>query len=236
MNDLLFFLVIFFGGSILGYIIELFFRRLVHKKWVNPGFLVGPYLPIYGFGLCALTLIYLIFIKVNTFGLITILLMGFSMIFIEFISGLIFIKHLDVKLWDYSSMPGNYKGIICPQFSVIWISVSTIYYYFIAGYVLNAQYLINENQHISFILGILLGVMIIDVIYSFKILSKITRFAKENNLIIKYEDLKKYIRDIEEKAKNKYSFIFPFKQSKSINEYLKLYKRKIIRKFKLFKK
>ena len=42
---------IFYLGSTFGWTIELFFRRIVHKEWVNPGFLIGPYLPIYGFGL-----------------------------------------------------------------------------------------------------------------------------------------------------------------------------------------
>ena len=42
---------IFYLGSTFGWTIELFFRRIVHKKWVNPGFLIGSYLPIYGFGL-----------------------------------------------------------------------------------------------------------------------------------------------------------------------------------------
>ena len=50
MNMFLIFVFIFFIGSTFGYILELFFRRIVHGKWVNPGFLVGPYLPIYGFG------------------------------------------------------------------------------------------------------------------------------------------------------------------------------------------
>ena len=52
---------IFYLGSTFGWIIELIFRRIVHKKWVNPGFLIGPYLPIYGFGLVFLTIIYFIF-------------------------------------------------------------------------------------------------------------------------------------------------------------------------------
>ena len=49
---------LFFIGSTLGWALELFFRRFISsKKWINPGFLTGPYLPIYGFGLCALYLI-----------------------------------------------------------------------------------------------------------------------------------------------------------------------------------
>ena len=38
-------LIFVIGGS-LGWVIELFFRRWVHKKWVNPGFLVGRGLPL----------------------------------------------------------------------------------------------------------------------------------------------------------------------------------------------
>ena len=46
---------LFVIGSVLGYIIELFFRRFVSQKhWVNPGFLVGPYIPLYGFGVLIL--------------------------------------------------------------------------------------------------------------------------------------------------------------------------------------
>ena len=46
---------LFVIGSLLGWVIELFFRRFVsQKKWMNPGFLTGPYLPIYGFGVIVL--------------------------------------------------------------------------------------------------------------------------------------------------------------------------------------
>lgn len=41
MSKFLVFVFIFFIGSIFGWILEILFRRIVHKKWVNPGFLVG---------------------------------------------------------------------------------------------------------------------------------------------------------------------------------------------------
>ena len=37
------------GGS-LGWVLELFYRRMAHGKWINPGCLVGPCLPLYGIG------------------------------------------------------------------------------------------------------------------------------------------------------------------------------------------
>ena len=87
MSWFLYFVFIFFIGSTFGYVLELFFRRIVHKKWVNPGFLVGPYLPIYGFGLCTLTVIYLIFSKLVVNPFLIIILMGLSMTLIELIGG-----------------------------------------------------------------------------------------------------------------------------------------------------
>ena len=65
MNLVLDFIFIFYIGSTIGWILELFFRRIVHGFWVNPGSLIGPYLPIYGFGLCALTAIYLLFYNLS---------------------------------------------------------------------------------------------------------------------------------------------------------------------------
>ena len=78
----------------------MFFRRIVHKKWVNPGFLIGPYLLIYGFGLVFLTNIYFIFQSQSINPIIIILLMGFVMTLIELIGGLISLKN-KIKLWNY---------------------------------------------------------------------------------------------------------------------------------------
>ena len=50
---------LFFFGSFAGWVLELFFRRYFSKanperKWLNPGFLFGPCVPLYGFGTLAL--------------------------------------------------------------------------------------------------------------------------------------------------------------------------------------
>ena len=180
---------IFYLGSTFGWTIELFFRRIVHKKWVNPGFLIGPYLPIYGFGLVFLTIIYFIFQSQSINPIIIILLMGFVMTLIELIGGLISLKN-KIRLWDYRDRWLNYKGIICPLFSVIWTIVGALYYYIIVENIINALDWFSENIAFSYILGIFTGLIIIDAFYSCKLYSKIKKYAKENNIIIKYEQLK----------------------------------------------
>jgi uncharacterized membrane protein len=51
MKIFLLYLFLFILGCLLGWVIEVLFRRYVSaKKWVNPGFMKGPWLPLYGFG------------------------------------------------------------------------------------------------------------------------------------------------------------------------------------------
>lgn len=223
---------IFFIGSTLGWCLELVFRRIVHKKWVNPGFLVGPYLPIYGFGLCIMTYSYLIFNDFNLNPVIIILLMGLFMTLIELIAGLCFLKAGGVKLWDYSMLPGNYKGIICPLFTFIWMIAGGIYYYFIAPYIMQALEWFSNNLSFSFILGVFFGVIILDFVYSTKLLLKIRKYAKENDIIVKYEQLKRQIKEKQDELKEKYSFVFAFKQTNSLLDNLENYKKLLVNKLK----
>ena len=53
---------LFFIGSVSGWILEVFYRRYIssanpERKWINPGACTGPYLPLYGCGLCILYLL-----------------------------------------------------------------------------------------------------------------------------------------------------------------------------------
>ena len=124
---------LFVIGSLLGWVIELFFRRFVsQKKWMNPGFLTGPYLPIYGFGVIVLYGVSNIPLGINTqvWDIVArVATIGVGMTLIEFVAGLIFIKGLKIKLWDYSNRKGNIMGIICPSFSLIWLVVVSLYYF-----------------------------------------------------------------------------------------------------------
>lgn len=45
---------------------------------------------------------------------------------IEFIFGLILNVWLGLNMWDYSNMPGNVLGQICPQFMILWFFLSAI--------------------------------------------------------------------------------------------------------------
>ena len=225
MSLFLIFVFIFYCGSSIGWIIELFFRRIVHGKWVNPGFLVGPYLPIYGLGLAIMTSIHVLLDNYDFHPIVAILLMGLCMTLLELVGGLIFLK-AGVRLWDYRDRKFNYKGVICPTFTVIWTLAGALYYFFLATPVLNALEWFSNNLSFSYILGIFTGCIIIDFIYSTKLYKKIRKYAKNNNIDIMYEKLKLHIKEKQEERKEKYSFLLPFYQTKNLIEYLMGYDEK----------
>ena len=43
---------------------------------------------------------------------------------VELLTGLL--VNRDYHVWDYRSVPGNYKGQICPLFTLLWIPVSIL--------------------------------------------------------------------------------------------------------------
>lgn len=158
MKYFLLFLFLFLVGCVLGYFFEVLFRRFFSAhKWVNPGFMKGPWLPLYGFGLIIMFSLCLLFTNAlpkswylynpmdsydlgyesgaTAVDLIPIVSMGVGMTLLEFVAGLIFVKGFKVRLWDYTNMKGNILGIICPVFSVIWFAVSVLFYYAINPFV-----------------------------------------------------------------------------------------------------
>ncbi|MGN1115336.1 MAG: putative ABC transporter permease [Candidatus Ornithomonoglobus sp.] len=241
MNIFLIFAFLFFAGSVCGWCLELLFRRFFSKnnpskKWVNPGFLNGTYLPIYGFGLCALYAMTMLeeFIYVDNAVLqkiILFILMAAAMTVIEYIAGIIFIKGMNIKLWDYSEEWGNVQGIICPRFSFFWAVLSALYYFLIHPHVLDGIRWLSENLAFSFFIGLFFGVFIIDVSYSLNLTVKIRQFAAENKVIIKYEHLKEEINSrAMEGQKNLLNFLLQFRSEltlkESLEEHLKRIKRK----------
>ena len=54
------------------------------------------------------------------------ILSGLSISAVELIFGLVFNLKLQMKIWDYSIMPFNILGQVCPQFLGIWCLISGV--------------------------------------------------------------------------------------------------------------
>ncbi|MBS5335400.1 MAG: putative ABC transporter permease [Anaerovoracaceae bacterium] len=224
---------LFFMGSTLGWCLEVVYRRFSpankERRWINPGFMIGPYLPLYGFGLVALYLLASIentaLISEVTVGSKTVLfiIMAIVMTAMEYLAGLIFIKGMKVKLWDYSKEKFNLQGIICLRFSIYWAILGAVYYFLIHPHINHAILWFSQNIAFSFVVGMFYGVMLVDFIYSMGIVSKIRKFAVENQIMIKYEELKLQIRTNAAERMEKNHWFFQFRSEVPFREHLKQY-------------
>ena len=233
MNEFLKLAFLFFMGCILGWGLEVLYRHYspANKthRWINPGFLVGPYLPLYGFGLCALYLLASLentpLIEEVTYGskILLFLVMAVVMTLLEYIAGLIFIKGMKVKLWDYTNEKFNIQGIICLKFSFYWALLGAAYYFLIHPHILNALEWFSHNLAFSFVVGMFYGVFFVDLAYSLQIVTKVRAFAKEHEVLIRYEMLRQQIRDNAEERKEKIHWFFSFKSGISLRDHLARY-------------
>ena len=221
MNLFLTLAFLFFIGSTAGWVLELFYRHFAsmkkgERKWINPGFCTGPYLPIYGCGLCVL------FLLAGLEGClpwmnkpVLFLLMALSMTAIEYVAGLWCLKRSKIRLWDYSDQWGNIQGIICPKFSLYWAVIGALFYFFIHPRILGALNWLSRNLAFSFVIGMFFGIFILDFAHSARLVSRLKAFAEENDVIVRYEALKLHIRQTQEREK--YHFFRPDRKSTRLN-------------------
>ena len=231
------YMTMFIVGCMLGYGLEVIFRRFfTAKKWVNPGFLVGPWLPLYGSGLVIMFSLTMLFANAfsndiaiynpfgNIFGrtlssgatpydLIIIGSMWISLVTLEFVAGLIFVKGFKIRLWDYSNMRGNILGIICPLFNLFWLIIAIFYYYLLSPVVYNAMYDgarymfgTSDGSHVAhfgliLLIGIIYGFFIIDLVKSLNLFHVIRKFTKESGIIKKYEEVREEAKRKQNAAK-----------------------------------
>lgn len=114
----LFLFLLFFSYSVFGYLVEIVFCSWHDKKMVfNRGFLLGPYLPIYGVG--AIIIVY--YLNQYQDDLVALFIMGavFCSI-VEYFTSLIMEKLFKIRWWDYSHMKFNLNGRICLTNSVLF--------------------------------------------------------------------------------------------------------------------
>lgn len=93
-----------------GWLLEVTCKLIEYKRFINRGFLIGPYCPIYGFGAIAITLL-LYRYSYDPFVLfvMTIITCGT----IEYVTSWAMEKLYKARWWDYSRRKFNLNGRIC---------------------------------------------------------------------------------------------------------------------------
>ena len=113
-----YYIVLFAAYCFAGWVAEVMYRSLTLRKFVNAGFLFGPFLPIYGIGAFLVIVLehalrdWPVALRLAAFGLVITLL--------EYMAGYLSEKIFKLTLWDYSEYRFNLHGRVCLRFSILW--------------------------------------------------------------------------------------------------------------------
>lgn len=102
--------LLFFAGSMMGWMMEVILKAIQFKRFINRGFLIGPYCPIYGFGVVLMTALLspMMDSPVSVF-VQAIVLCGA----LEYLTSWAMEKLFHARWWDYSHKRYNLRGRIC---------------------------------------------------------------------------------------------------------------------------
>lgn len=158
--------LLFIIYSFIGWIVELINIFIIEHKIVDRGFLIGPYLPIYGFG----ALFIITFLSKYKSDLITLFCMSTIICAtLEYITSFIMEKLFHARWWDYSSNKFNINGRICLETASLFGIGGCIIIYIIQP-VLDSIILFFNPLFLNIVAIVLAVIFVADLLVSFKII------------------------------------------------------------------
>lgn len=170
MYSLMYFFLIFFVYSIIGYIIEVTSCIIISKKFtISRGYLLGPYIPVFGIG--ALLMVTLLD-KYKNDIIVLFILSAFLCSAVEYFVSLLMEMIFKLRWWDYSKDKFNINGRICLRNAFLFgIGGVAIVKYFNPVF---TSFLSSFSEMTIIIVGwIFASIIIIDTIVSTFIISKL---------------------------------------------------------------
>jgi len=157
-----------------GWVMETLYRSVTQHRLVNPGFLAGPFLPIYGF---FTTLV------IWSSGQLSLLAWEWQFVWLvclstvlEYVAGWFFERFFHLQLWDYHTTPFNLQGRIALPYSLLW-GVLGLVFHLIINPAVQIHFLLIPSTARSILAIILTTYVIWDIIHSTLLLRRLEHFV-----------------------------------------------------------
>lgn len=170
--------LLFISYAFLGWCMEVTCKLIQYKKFINRGFLIGPYCPIYGWGALTITILLKRYMEDP---LVLFVMSTLICSIIEYLTSYFMEKKYHARWWDYSNKKFNINGRICLEtlvpFGILGVAIM---------YGTNPILFKLYNQIPQLVINILTSILfigfIVDNIISSNIISSIN---VEGNKLIK---------------------------------------------------
>lgn len=163
-----------------------------HKKFVNRGFLIGPYCPIYGYGTISMTLL----LKGYANDPIVLFVMAIVICSIlEYTTSFVMEKLFKIRWWDYSNRKFNINGRICLETMIPFGILGCLMIYFVNPFMFAIIDMIPSNL-INIIAVILFIIYLVDNAISITIISNL----KDITLDVKGDSTEKVTKEVRKRV------------------------------------
>lgn len=157
-------LLFFFIYCFFGWIFESTYVSLCKHRFVNRGFMRGPFLPLYGSGA-----ILMLFVSIPVENHLALVYLAgcIAATALEYVTGVCMEKLFKVRYWDYSKQKFNYKGQICLSSTLAWGGL-TIFLLKVIHPPIERFVLGLPTQLVSVVTHVLTALVGVDMALSFK--------------------------------------------------------------------
>ena len=184
--------LIFIAYAFIGWSIEVIGVVINQKKFVNRGFLIGPYCPIYGFGGVIMTLT----LTKYYHNPITLFAMGmFECAILEYFTSYAMEKLFNARWWDYTKYKYNINGRICLETMIPFGTLGCVAIYLINPFLDKWLSLMN-NDVINVLAIIMAAIFFIDVLVSVKVIDSFKKTAMQFKNKDNTEEITKKVRAV----------------------------------------
>jgi uncharacterized membrane protein len=134
MEKLALYFLLFMTYSFIGWSIEVIGKLIEKHKFINRGFLIGPYCPIYGFGCIIITLC---LYKYLNDPIVLFIMSIFICSVLEYLTSYYMEKIFGLRWWDYSRRKFNLNGRICLETMIPFGILSLFVMYIVNPFFMN---------------------------------------------------------------------------------------------------
>ena len=148
-------LVYFYFYSIFGWLFESGNVSIRQKKWVNRGFMKGPWLSLYGSGAVVILVATLPFAQ---YPVAVFFAGAVAATVLEYFTGVAMLELFKVRYWDYSYRKIQFQGHICLVSTIVWGLLSLLMVYIIHPWVAHLVGAVNVEvvNVVTFIITLLI--------------------------------------------------------------------------------
>ena len=195
----------------IGWCYESAYVSIKHKRWVNRGFMRGPFLPLYGSGALVMLLVTIPF-RDNL--ILTFLAGCVGATALEYVTGVCMEAIFKIRYWDYSNRRFNFQGHICLAATLAWGAFTILMTRFIHTPI--EDFVLGLPQAVvSIVTTIVTGICVADFAVSFKTALDI------RDVLVKLEE----VREEMERLQKRMDVIIAFAEDSREQAVLNTYER-----------